>query len=459
MKDNLLDILAKCQTDFYYFCKFIEPKSEILQSVLKSYHGQEICKFLTEIGKGNIKRGMINLPPRHCKTYLVKLFLTWFMGNFPDRDHILLSHTASLSETISGNVRDKLNSQEFKDIFPAVRLSQDSKSKSHFHLTREGKKPGQLISAGVMGNILGHGISGIGLIDDPIGKLYEARNPDYLDKLYDFYKLEFESRLDSELAIVLFVMQRMAEDDPCGRLLKDNPGEWTVLKLPIVYHGKPLWPEKFPMKRIDKIKTMLNNDYWFSCVYMQEPIDIKEKPFHIIKQPDIIPENMRRFAYVDPNWGGEDYMPYSVGGIYDGKIIITYGSVWQDDFNSNCDRLEKEIIKTKPEITIIESNSKGEAFISEMKHRGHIVKGIEHTENKFFRIFKYAQRNWARIYIDKNNCDSTYIDHIINFKDPLDWTKRKKRIDCADNLAGIVEFLIGKEETATVYQGKQTKWL
>jgi hypothetical protein len=458
LSEKVIQKMANCQDDFYEFCKAIEPRSEVLQSVLSSYHGQEICKFLTKVGNGQIKRGIINIPPRHCKTYLTKLFLVWYMGNYPDRDHILLSHTASLAENISGNIRDKFNTIEFKDIFPAVRLKEDTKSRSHFKLQRIGKKAGQLISAGVMGSILGHGISGIGLIDDPIGKMFEARNPDHLDKLYEFYRMEFESRLDSHESRILIIMQRMSEGDLCGKLLKDNPKDWHVLKLPIVKDDKPLWPDRFSIKRIEKIKRFLNNDYLFSCVYMQNPIDAEEKPFHSIKSPEILPNNMRTFSYFDPNWGGKDWSAYCAGGIFNGQIIITHGETWQGDLTKNYDKLEKEIIKTKPEKIIIESNSKGEAFLNEFKHRGYIVEGIEHYENKFLRIQRFIQSNWNRIYIDKQKCSNTFLEQIRNYKDPLDWTKKQKNVDSIDALSGLVEFLLTKE-TANEYIGKQTKWL
>jgi hypothetical protein len=380
------------------------------------------------------------------------------MGNHPDRDHILLSHTASLAENISGNIRDKLNSQQFKDIFPAVRLKEDTKSRSHFKLTGKENKAGQLISAGVMGSILGHGISGIGVIDDPIGKMYEARNPEHLEKLYEFYRMEFESRLDSNESKILIIMQRMSEGDICGKLTKDNPGEWDVLKLPIIYENKPLWPERFTIERIEKIKRFLNNDYLFSCVYLQNPIDSEEKPFNDIKQPEIIPDNMNIFAYFDPNWGGSDWSAYCAGGQFDGQIIVTFGIAWQGDIKSNYDKLEAQIIKTRPDKVIIESNSKGEAYLNEFDHRGYICEGIEHRENKYLRIQTFIERNWNRIYIDKNNCSQGFLNQIRNYKDPLDWTKKQKNVDSIDALSGLVEFLLGKE-TAKQHIGRQTKWM
>lgn len=438
---KIINIQACAQLDFELFCRILEPKSETLQSLLSSFHGKKITKKLTELADGKIKKLIINLPPRHGKTYLEKLFLSWVVGREPELSHILITHTAKFSEKISGEIRDKINTLEFQEIFSNVRLSEDTKAKAQWKIKNNGKNAGELFSAGVDGAILGRGVSGIAVIDDPIAKKKDARNSEFLKNQFEWYRVEFESRLDSEEVRILIVQQRWAEDDLCGKLLEEEGDEWEVLKLPIIYENKTLWPERFSLEKILKRKERMSLKWW-NALYMQDPDDSEDKSFQKIKyyQGKIDWSTLKEISYFDPAWGGKDHCCYiKAAQLSQNIILITHGMVWQGSIDYGYSKLKKQYANGKERKRYIESNSKGEAYMRDAKLHGYEVKGIEHGQNKFARIDEHVRKNWHEIYFIKSACTNDFIDQIRNYKDPDDWTKKIPDIDAVDGLAGIIE--------------------
>ena len=74
------------------------------------------------------------MPPRHTKSeFASNLFPAWMMGRNPKLKIIQTTHTAELSYNFGRKVRNLFDQQEFKDVFPDVNLSQDSKAAGTFY--------------------------------------------------------------------------------------------------------------------------------------------------------------------------------------------------------------------------------------------------------------------------------------------------------------------------------------
>lgn len=95
--------------------------------------------MLDRIIKGDLKRVCISIAPRYGKTELaVKNFIALGLAHNPTAKFIHLSYSGSLAEDNSESVRDFIDSEDYRKIFPYVELSKSSASKSKWNTTRGG---------------------------------------------------------------------------------------------------------------------------------------------------------------------------------------------------------------------------------------------------------------------------------------------------------------------------------
>ncbi len=243
----------------------------------RATHLQFIADHLERARRREIKRLMIFAPPRHGKSKLVsELFTAFALGNDPDEQIMECSHTQSLSDTFSRNVRNLIGDDRYLMLFPRTRLSDDSTTIQKWTLA-DRTRPA-MTSLGVGGSPTGHGAS-ILIIDDPIGSAEEAESHLQRDNLYQWYTDTIYPRLEPE-AVIILMMQRWHEDDLAGRLLKEQSraDEWIVIDLPALADlndaigrapGAALWPERFDAAELRRIQAV--NARSFEAKYQQRP--------------------------------------------------------------------------------------------------------------------------------------------------------------------------------------------
>lgn len=196
---------------------------------------QHIAAVLDQVIAGQVQRVMIFAPPQHGKSELVSVRLpALWLGRRPDEPVILCSYGATLAESKSRQVRDIVRSDEYKALFgdlatveEPVTLRPDSRAVARWQLANH---RGSLLAVGVGGPVTGHGAR-LGIIDDPFENWEQAQSQTMREKVLDWYRGTFRTRIWEGGAIVL-IMTRWHEDDLAGRLLRDQPGDWVVLRLP-----------------------------------------------------------------------------------------------------------------------------------------------------------------------------------------------------------------------------------
>lgn len=171
---------------------------------------------------------MIFAPPQHGKSELVSVRLPAFwLARRPDEPVLLSSYAADLAYSKSRQAREIVESEGFKVLFPGMATSRDSRAVNEWHLA--GRR-GYMKAVGVGGPVTGHGAP-IGIIDDPFENWEQAQSQTHRDRVWDWYRGTFRTRIWEGGAIVL-IMTRWHEDDLAGRLLEQDAGAWTVLRLP-----------------------------------------------------------------------------------------------------------------------------------------------------------------------------------------------------------------------------------
>jgi predicted phage terminase large subunit-like protein len=226
---------------------------------------------LEAVERGEIDRLMVEMPPRHGKSEKSsKRFPAWYLGRNPTRQIIAASYNSDLATDFGREVRNIVSSPEFAEVFPDVRLRQDSRAADRMN-TEQG---GAYFAAGVGTATTGRGAH-LGLIDDPFKDRQDADSELQRDRVWDWYRSTFYTRLMPGGAVVI-VNTRWHDDDLCGRLLaqegevKDG-GQWHRLSLPAINPaGEALWPEWYDVEALRRIEATIGPREW-SALYQQKP--------------------------------------------------------------------------------------------------------------------------------------------------------------------------------------------
>ncbi len=167
---------------------------------------------LCQLARGDIKRLMVFMPPRHGKSFLCsQYFPAWYIGAFRGRV-ILTSYEATFAASWGRLARNVLT--EWGPSVFGVRVAQDSSAADHWELEGAEGQRGVMHTAGVGGAITGRGASLL-IIDDPVKNMEEAQSPTYRDKAWQWYTSTAYTRLEPDGRVL--IIQCMTGDTPVLR--------------------------------------------------------------------------------------------------------------------------------------------------------------------------------------------------------------------------------------------------
>lgn len=262
-------------------------------------HHRLLAEHLEAVERGEIRRLIVELPPRHGKSLLASIhFPAWYLGRQPRRQVIAASYAAELAYTFSRQARNLFTAPGWP--FPGVPLADDARGVEHWSLAAGGG----YVAAGVGGSITGHGADLL-LLDDPVRNREDADSDTVRAAQWEWYTSTARTRLQPGGAIVL-CLTRWHEADLAGRLLRagvgaGDPGPdgvvsgaprsgpggdglavgepWTVLRLPARAElddplgrpeGSPLWPAWFSDAALTEIERAIGSRNW-AALYQQRP--------------------------------------------------------------------------------------------------------------------------------------------------------------------------------------------
>jgi len=231
-------------------------------------HHRLIARALERVVKGDCKRLMIFMPPRHGKSQLTsEFFPAWYLGHHPDRYIIATTYAQELADDFGRKVRNQLQDPLYKAIFPECQISPDSASASKFNTIQKGS----YFAVGMGGPITGRGAHVL-LIDDPLKGREDAESETTRRKQKEWYQSVARTRLMPGGAIVV-IQTRWHEDDLSGWLQAAHSHEdWEVINLPAISEdNKPLWPEMYDLKTLEAIRESIGMRDW-NALYQQNPI-------------------------------------------------------------------------------------------------------------------------------------------------------------------------------------------
>ena len=236
-------------------------------------HLELLASKLEAVARGEIKRLMVFMPPRHGKSNLAsEIFPAWYLGHKPAHQVMFTTYGQDLADGFGRKVRNAVGDARHVRAFPESVLADDSKSAQRFNTTAGGV----YYAVGAGGAVTGRGADLL-LIDDPMKNREEADSRLMRDKLWDWYASTAYTRLMPGGAVVL-IQTRWHEDDLAGRLLNGDE-HWEVVNLPAIaepgdmlgrQEGVPLWPERYGLDDLNRIRSTIG-EREFIALYQQRP--------------------------------------------------------------------------------------------------------------------------------------------------------------------------------------------
>ena len=260
---KLLELQEKASVKFLDFCRYVWPE------MLVGEHHRIIAEALDRVIAGKCKRLMIAMPPRHGKSQMGSyLFPAYLMGRDPRSKLIVASHTAELAQRFGRMIRNLMEEDKYKELFPNMLLSVDSKAAGRWN-TQQG---GEAFFIGKGGAMTGRG--GDVIILDEILDEQDAMSDTAMENTWEWYTSGPRQRLQPNGSIVV-INTRWKTDDLSGRLLKMHgqvrSDQWELLEFPaILPSGGSLWPGFWPIEELEKVKMAIGLKKW-NAQWQQQP--------------------------------------------------------------------------------------------------------------------------------------------------------------------------------------------
>ncbi|HEU5067791.1 MAG TPA: phage terminase large subunit [Sphingomicrobium sp.] len=253
------------------------------QVFVPNWHIEAIAYQLERVRRGEIRRVIINMPPRSLKSITTSVaFPAFVLGHAPSRRLICVSYSGDLAKKHANDFRAVIESSWYRELFPNTRIGPYKNSETEIELTERGFR----LAASVGGTLTGRG-GEIIIIDDPL-KADDAMSEVKRTAANQWFLNTLVSRLDDKrTGAIVIVMQRVHMDDLTG-FVQEQSDEWEVLSLPAIAEyeqvvplssgqtyrrdpGTALFPDREPIKVLEAMKLQIGSAD-FSAQYQQMPV-------------------------------------------------------------------------------------------------------------------------------------------------------------------------------------------
>jgi phage terminase large subunit-like protein len=214
------------------FMKYCWLKSQD-DPLIVGYHTRKICsvidKAITRFNAGETVFIRIKVHQRAGKSDIVSRYLpAHFVGLFPDKEVMAVSYSATMASNFSLYGRRIMQSGQYQTLFPNVRLSQEKKSASGWHICQaQGDKltetGGRVYASGLVSGLTGSGYH-LGILDDYCASREVAESIVMRDKFWDSFTNDFLTRRANH-SITIVLATQWHEDDIHGRIDRKNDPE------------------------------------------------------------------------------------------------------------------------------------------------------------------------------------------------------------------------------------------
>jgi len=372
--------------------KFMPFAHHVYEGFIEGRHHRVIAEKLEKVARGEIKRLIVNMPPRHSKSEFASFMMpAWFLGRNPKLKIIQATHNTELAVRFGRKVRDLIADPQYQDIFPDTNLKEDSKSAGRWQTSAGG----EYFAAGVGAAVTGRGAD-LFIIDDPHSE-QDALSESAFDNAYEWYTSGPRQRLQPGGSIIL-VMTRWGKKDLTGRLLAAQGSDvmsdqWEVVEFPaILPSDNPLWPEFWDKDTLLSIKASLPVAKW-AAQWQQQPTSeegaiVKKEWWNIWEKEDIptVKYIIQSYDTAFSKKESADYSAITTWGVFESEedgsdhIILMDAKRGRWNFPELKREAYEEYEYWEPDMVIIEAKASGTPLLDELRLHG--IPALSFSPNK-----------------------------------------------------------------------------
>ena len=381
-----ISIRDKCHEDFLTFVE------HVYDGFIQGSHHKQVAKRFETLAKTPGSRLIVNMPPRHTKSEFASYLLpAWLIGKNPELKIIQTTHTAELAVRFGRKVRNLMEMQEYREVFPDVDLRADSKAAGRW----ETSQGGEYYAAGVGGAITGRGADLL-IIDDPHSE-QDALSESAMENAYEWYTSGPRQRLQPGGSIVI-VMTRWSLKDLTGKLLRAQSSDvmsdqWEVVEFPaILPSGNVLWPQFWKKDELLRVKASLSLGKW-NAQWQQNPVAeegaiIKKEWWKKWEKEKAPPVSyiMQSYDTAFSKKETADYSAITTWGVFKpdeygpDSIILMDAQRGRWDFPELKAKALEEYKYWEPDMVLIEAKATGTPLTDELRNMG--IPVVNYTPSK-----------------------------------------------------------------------------
>ena len=347
-----------------------------------NWHVDLIAEYLEACSRREIKRLIINIPPRYLKSISVTVaWPAWLLGHNPSERILAASYAEILALKHSMDCRVVMQSAWYRRIFPALQLAGDQNEKRKFVTTQRGHR----FATSVGASTIGEGGRFL-IVDDPLNAAQAVSDAER-NRANTWFDQGFSTRLDDkENGVIVVVMQRLHANDLSGHLLAK--GGWEHLCIPAVAETKTiidfgriqvtrepgdiLHPARESTDAIERQKVAMGS-YAFAGQYQQRPAPAEGGIFKAgwFKRYD---RKQDDYAQIVQSWD----TAIKAGQLNDPSVCTTWG-VRKDGYDLlqvlvkrlEYPDLKRTVVKQAedfgPDAILIEDKASGQQLLQDLK--------------------------------------------------------------------------------------------
>lgn len=410
-----------------------------------------IAEKLDKVVSGELDRVMFFIAPRTGKSLLAStLFPAYYIGHFPGRQIMQISHNKDLAQGFGRDCRNLIITEDYQDLFPDTQLAKDSRGTASWATTHNGK----YVAAGAGSGIAGKGWH-LGVADDLISE-QDAYSKQAKDGIWQWWGPGFYSRRMSGLNSIVMSCTRWAVDDPAGRLLAQavidpEADQWEVVSIPAILDeeaadeltrisytphyrkylatddfpdpidfqpGDSFSPRRWPLKELQRSKGNMTKKAW-AALYQQKPYEeeggILPRTQWRKWRSDKPPECVYVVQVYDTAFEPEevnDFSARTTWGIFKRPEDHKYACILLERYNKRptFPDLREEAYASyreyQPDRVLIEKKASGHSLIQELRRKEVPITAVKVKDSKIARAHAasivleqgcvyYMERPWA----------------------------------------------------------------
>lgn len=396
--------IALARLSFIDYCRLLYPDHYKKSRGYLTEICEDIQKFMEQSEKHFL---VINLPPRHYKSFTATCLVEWMFGQNPNLTVMTGSYNEILSTTFARKVRDTIIQEKaqadkivYSDIFPDTTIKRGQASASLWAL--DGSSQNNYLATSPTGTATGFGANFV-IVDDIIKNAEEAYNEMTLEKHWSWFTNTMIQRLEGDWKVVV-IMTRWALGDLAGRIIDAFPNDTQVItKTAVQDGGEMLCPEILSHKDYI-IKTKEMNRDIVEANYNQKPIDIGGRLYQEFKTWEELPKG-QIINFTDMADTGSDFLCSINGLIYEKEFYITDIVFTDEPMEITESKVAEMLFKGEATEANIESNNGGRGFArnvekliyDEFNSNKCQIKAVPQTHNKESRIL--ASSAWVQNHV------------------------------------------------------------